>query len=213
MIAILFGWGMIGGFILPWSPSTDVAQVAHVFQAEYTRIRIGMIFLMIAAMVFIPFAAVLSQLLARVEGSAGVLAYSMLLGAAGNMVLTFYPAIWWLVAAFRPDRSPELIYLMNDMAWLQFIGGVTMYLAMPISMVVAAFSDDSPNPVFPRWSGFANAGLVVFTVPDQLLFFFQSGPFAWNGIFGFYVPVAAFTTFFLLNLWLARAAILREQTR
>jgi hypothetical protein len=47
-------------------------------------------------------------------------------------------------------------------------------------------------------------------VPDQLLFFFQSGPFSWNGIFGLWIPVVAFGGFFLLNFWVVRAAILRE---
>ena len=53
--------------------------------------------------------AVLAQSLARIEGGAGVLTYAALLGGAGTMVLTFYPAIWWLVAAFRPERSQDLV--------------------------------------------------------------------------------------------------------
>ena len=149
--------------------------------------------------------------ISRIEGGAGVLTYAFLLGAAGNMVLTFYPAIWWLVAAFRPDRGAELIYLMNDMAWLQFLGGITMYLAMPFSMAVAAFCDDSANPVFPRWSAFANFWLVVILVPDQLLFFFHNGVFAWNGLFGLYLPIVGFCGFFILSFFLLRSAILRDR--
>lgn len=212
MVTVFLGWAGIAGLLFPPTPPSDTAeQIAALFQTDFTRIRIGMVFVMISAMVMIPFAAVMSQFLSRIEGGAGVLTYSFLLGAAGNMVLTFYPAIFWLVAAFRPERAPELMYLMNDMAWLQFLGGVTMYLAMPFSVAVAAFCDNSPNPVFPRWAGFANIWTVVILVPDQLLFFFHKGPFAWNGLFGLWLPVAGFSAFWLLNFYCLRKAILRER--
>ena len=116
----------------------------------------------------------------------------VLLGGAGLMVLTFYPAIWWLVAAFRPERAPDLIHLLNDMGWLQFIGGVSMYDAMPLAMIIATLCDKSPNPVFPRWFAFYNIWTMVVVFPDMLLFFFHTGPFAWNGLFGFWLPLSGF---------------------
>lgn len=94
---------------------------------------------------------------------------------------------WGLIARFVvPPMSPmtpldELIYLMNDQSWLRFIGGVTMFLGLPIVCAIAAFADGRERPVFPRWFGYYNAWAVVLVIPDQLLFFFQAGPFAWNG--------------------------------
>lgn len=211
LVVLFIAWGPFAGFLPPTPPSATATEVGQLFQAGFTGIRIGMVGIMIAALVFIPFAAVTSQLLARVEGGPGVLTYSFLLGAAGNMCLTFYPAIWWLVAAFRPERAPELIYLMNDLAWLQFLGGVTLYLAMPFAMAVAAFCDTSANPIFPRWSGFVNIWLVVILIPDQLLFFFQKGAFAWNGLFGLYLPIVGFGGFFIVTFIVLRKAILRDR--
>ena len=210
LLTVFGGWGLCAGFLPPTPPSADAAEVAAIYASDLTRIRIGMVIVMFSALIFIPFVAVMSQYIARIEDGAGVLTYSFVLGGVGNMVLTFYPAIWWLVAAYRPDRAAELIYLMNDMAWLQFIGGVTMYLAIPLTVCVAAFVDDSPNPVFPRWAGYTNAWLAVMTIPDQLLFFFQAGPFSWNGVFGLWIPVGAFSGVFLVNFWVLRQAILRE---
>jgi hypothetical protein len=213
LICVFVGWALIPGFLLPpTSPSASANEIWALYQTDYTRIRIGMVVLMFGALVFIPFASVVSQFISRVEGGVGTLTYIFLLGAAGNMVLTFYPAIWWLTAAFRPERSPELIYLLNDTAWLQFLGGISMYLAMPIAITVAAFCDDSPNPVFPRWAGYANAWLAVIIVPDQLIFFFHQGPFAWNGIFGLWIPAVVFSGFFLVNFYVVRLAILRERS-
>jgi hypothetical protein len=128
------------------------------------------------------------------------------------MVLTFYPAVWWLTAAFRPERAAELIHLMNDMAWLQFLGGVSMFLAMPLSVFVASLCDKSANPLFPRWCGYANAWMALTILPDQLLFFFfKKGIFAWNGLFGIWIPVVVFSAFFIVNIIVMRQAILRDR--
>jgi len=211
-LALLFiGWGAVAGFLPPTDPTDTAAQVGHLYDTDHTRIRIGMLIVMLAALVFIPFAAVVAQFIARIEGGAGVLTYTFLLGAAGNMMLTFYPAIWWLTAAFRPERADELIYLMNDMAWLQFLGGVTVYLALPLTVMVASLCDRSEHPVFPRWCGYANGWMALIIIPDQLLFFFYDGPFAWNGLFGIWVPVVVFSGFFVVNVIALRQGILRER--
>lgn len=211
LAAVFGGWGLVAGFLPATPPSHNAEQIWALFQSDHTRIRIGMLIVMLAALIFIPFAATMAQFIARLEGGAGTLTFIFLLGGAGNMALTFYPSIWWLTAAFRPDRAPELIYLMNDMAWLQFLGGVTIYLAMPFAITVAAFCDRRPEPAFPRWCGYANAFLAIMILPDQLLFFFHKGPFAWNGIFGLWIPVVVFSGFFLVNFYVIRLAILRER--
>ncbi|MDB5968370.1 MAG: putative rane protein [Hydrocarboniphaga sp.] len=211
LAAVLGGWGLVAGF-LPATPPTHTAeQISALFQSDYVRIRIGMLIVMFAALIFIPFAAAMTHFIAQVERGAGMLTYTFLLGAAGNMALTFYPAIWWLVAAFRPDRSAELIYLMNDLAWLQFLGGVSLYLAMPLAVTAAALLDRRPEAPFPRWCGYANLWLTVMILPDQMLFFFHSGPFAWNGLFGLWIPVVVFSGFFLLNFYVLRQAIFRAR--
>jgi len=211
VVIVLLGFWAVAGFVPPPSPSTDIQLIAGVFRSDYTRIRIGMLLVMWSAVIFLPFAALISRLLARIEGSFGVLSGTALLGGAGNMVLTFYPAIWWLAAAYRPDRPPELVYAFNDWAWLQFIGGVSIYDALPLSVAVAAFCDASAKPVFPRWAGYFNLLVVALIVPDQLLFFFHGGPFAWSGLFGFWIPLVAFSSWFFVNFAFLRNAILRER--
>lgn len=212
LAAVLGGWALVAGFIPPHNPADSAEQIAAIFQEDTTRIRIGMLFVMLAALLMIPFAGVISQALARVEGGAGVLTYTALLGGVGNMVLTFYPAIWWLVAAYRPGRGVGHVYLMNDMAWLQLIGGVTMFLALPLSIALGAFVDNSTSPVFPRWAGYFNIWICVLIIPDQLLFFFHSGPFAWNGLFGLWLPVTSFAAWFVVTFVLLTRDIGRSAT-
>jgi hypothetical protein len=212
LVLLFIGWGATAGFLPPTHPLDDAGQIGHLYHADFTRIRIGMLIVMLAALVFVPFVAVMAQHISRIEGGPGVLTYTFVIGGVGNMMLTFYPAIWWLTAAFRPDRAHELIQLMNDLAWLQFLGGVTIYLAMPLAVMVASLADNSERPTFPRWCGYANGFVALAILPDQLLFFFKDGPFAWNGLFGVWLPIVWFCGFFLVNFFPLRQAILRERS-
>jgi hypothetical protein len=209
MVTILLGWWTVAGFVPPISPGASAHDVAMVFQNDYTRIRIGMIMVMFSALIFIPFAAAMCREMSRIEGGPGVLTFTCALGGVGNMVLSFYPAVWWLAGVFRPERAPDLMQLVNDLSWLQFIGGLSMYLAMPLSLVGALFLFGDTKG-FPRWSIYLSAWTVLLEIPGQLLFFFHSGPFAWNGLLGLYVPLAAFTIWFVTMFFVMRKSAIEE---
>jgi len=212
-IVLFTGWGLVAGMILPpWDPQDGPRQVAASYDGDIGRIRVGMLLLMLSALFAMTFTAAICDRLRALEGRTGILCWTCGLGGAGLMCLTFYPAIFWLVAAYRPDRSPELTQLINDLAWLQFIGGVTIFLALPIAVMVASFVDARPRPVFPRWFGYYSLWTMLLVIPDQLLFFFHSGPFAWNGLFGLWLPAASFGTwFFVMFAVLRRAEIADSQ--
>jgi len=116
LVALFISWGAIAGFLPPMAPSADAARIDAFYQGDYTRIRVAMLVVMLAALIFVPFAAVTSQFIARIEGTAGVLTYTFLLGAAGNMVLTFCPAIWSLVV--RQEHSTGVSALVRLCKWL-----------------------------------------------------------------------------------------------
>lgn len=196
---LLLGWAVIAGFLPPHRPSAGAAEIAAIYQGPVTHIRIGMIFLMLGAVFCIPFLSIVAQYVSRIEGKSGVLTYSVIAGGVCNVVLTFFPAIFWLVAAYRPERPPEIIYMLNDWAWLQLIGGATIFWPLQLGMCIAALCDRSPDPVFPRWAGWLALWMFFIILPDQLLFFFKTGPFAWNGLFGIWLPLASFGGWFLFT--------------
>jgi MFS family permease len=211
ILMLLLGWGLVAGFVPPLHPDAGPQEVAALYQADATRIRIGMVVVLFGALVFIPFAAILTRFIARIEGGMGVLTYTALLGSAGNMILTFYPAMTWLIAVYRPERDPEILSLMSDAGWLQFVGGATVLLGMPLAIGVAALMDRSPDPVFPRWAGYLQFWLILLIIPDQLLFFFRSGPLSWNGLFGLWIPVTSFAVWFVSTFYFLRRAVLKER--
>lgn len=135
----------------------------------------------------------------------------MTMAGYANAMLTFYPPLWWIANTWRStERSPDVIYLLNDIAWLQFIGGLALITPMFVVVAVVALTGTRPNPVFPRWVGYQSILTFMLFLPDQMLFFFKSGPFAWNGLLGFWIPLTVFCAWFVTIFCIIRRAVVQE---
>ena len=210
IVVLLVGWLAVGGFFPLHRPSAGADEIATFFRDHGIRIRLGMVIVMWGAALFIPFTATMADFVARFEGRNGPLTRMMTLAGYSNAMLTFYPPLWWIVNAYRAQqRSADLTYLLNDVAWLQFIGGVSLIMPMYGVVAVVALADTSENPVFPRWFGYQSIMTFLLLVPDQMLFFFKTGPFAWNGLFGFYLPFATFWVWFFVMTYTVRRSLHR----
>lgn len=64
LVAIFGGFGLVAGWLPPTPPTNSVAEIAAMYDADYMRIRIGMLLVMLSALVFIPFAATMAQYIA-----------------------------------------------------------------------------------------------------------------------------------------------------
>lgn len=204
-----FGWWLLPDWVPPVAPMADANAVTQEY-LNLNRIRVGMVICMFTAAIYLPFGAAITDQVSLVEGRFGILSIISACAVLGNAILTFYPPVWWLTAAFRPDRSAELIYLINDAAWLQFIGGITLFIPILLCIAVAAFNDKRENPPFPRWSGYFCLWVFVLILPGQLLFFFKTGPFAWDGLIAFWLALTVFTAWFLVTSFLLRKYYRRE---
>ncbi len=206
VVLLGIGFQLIAGYLPPHNPAATAIEVATIYQRDSIAIKMGMILCMFSAICYLPFSISIATELERIEGRLGMLSLSQLMGGMGTCVLTFYPAMWWLSAAYRVDRTPDLIMMLNDAAWLQFVGGLSMFMPCVLSIIAGSFADTRQHPVFPRWCAYFSIWLAIFVLPGQLVFFFYSGPFAWNGLFGFWLPVGA------LVVWLLTIAILLRQS-
>ena len=206
---LLVGWLFVAGFVPMHKPAAGAAEIAAIFRHDNIRIRIGMVIVMWAAMCMIPYGALIAHHVSRFEAPGRTLSYIFIMAAFANAMLTFYPPLWWIVASFRAEeRAAELTYLLNDIAWLQFLGGLSLVMPMFVVIPVLAFWDKSPQPVFPRWVGFFNLWLFVLVLPGQLMFFFYEGPFAWNGLIAIWIPLTIFSAWFLVTPYYLRKAAL-----
>jgi hypothetical protein len=210
-LSTLVGIIVLARFFPPPSPALPTDAVVALYQGNLTGIRAGMVCMMMGAGLFIPFTSLITHYLIRVEGRVGVISIMQIMGGYANMMLFFYPCLWWLTASFRMDRDPQLIQMLHDAAWLQYLGALAPFLFMLASVAIAAFVDDHERPVFPRWYGWFNLMAIMAFLPDQLVFFFKTGPFAWNGVFGWWIPLFDFFGWILVTFWLLRRAVLADR--
>jgi hypothetical protein len=209
-LLLVLGWWLVAGFVPPPKPSAGAEEIAKLFQDHTMNIRIGMIIIMFGAMFYMPWTAVLAQQISRIEGRIGMLTWCQVMAGTCNVLLTFYPPLLWLIISFRPERPVQLTYLLNDAAWLLFVGGLTPLLPAVIAIGAASFRKQKEPAIFPRWLGYFNFWCLLLFLPGQLMFFFKTGPFAWNGLLAFWLPISAFAVWFVVIFLVLKKAIYRE---
>ncbi len=206
---LLFGVGVIvfAGWLPPPGPSLEAAVVSELYATGTTSIRIGIALMALSVGPLVAFASLVSTEIQRIPGSSNTLAYAQLGCAAVVAVIVMICAVFWGLAAFRPERAPELTLLIHDLAWLSLLTTVSAPAVQPAVVGLAILGDSSAQPRYPRWSGFLNLWIAVLLVPGVMALFFKHGPFAWDGLFVFYIPFAVFGAWFLMMFYLMRTRL------
>ena len=210
--AILFtiGFWPLAHFMPPPSPTRGALEVAAMYQAHTNQIRLGLLVMMAASACILPFAAVITAQMKRMEDTPTVLSYLQLVSGGIGVVFFIVPCLLWSIAAFRPERDAELIHLMNDAGWLMFLMPFTTFIVQNFAIGLAILGDKSAQPVFPRWVAYLNFWVAVLFLPGGLLTFFKTGPFAWNGLFAFWVPFVVFFAWYVVMFMMLRKGIIAQ---
>jgi hypothetical protein len=145
----------------------------------------------------IPFLTLIVVQIGRMAHHTPVLKYAYLGCLTGGPTLLFVANLFWLLAAFRPERDPALTQLFNDIAWMTFTGQVGFLIAECVFLALAIYLDRQPSPVFPTWVAHFNLAIAVALAPAAFVAVALTGPIAWDGVLSFWVRNGA------IALWLA----------
>jgi hypothetical protein len=212
--AITFGifFVVVAGFLPPPLESASAADIAAFYDANRTAIRAGLIGAMFASSLLLPYFAVVSAEMRKIEGRNALLAPIQFGGAV--ILTAFFQIIclFWLLASFRPEVSPEIIRAFNDYGWLVWTMLIPTYSMQFVCMAIAGFIDSRPRPIWPRWAAYMNIWVAVIGAGGVLAVYFKSGPFSWNGIIGIWLPVALFVIGMTVNTWLLHKRAAYEAT-
>ena len=207
VVLFTIGFWFLAHYLPPPSPNAGAEEIAALYREHTGPIRLGM-FLMVACSALVaPFVAVISVQMQRLERGAGVLSYTQLAAGAVGILFLILPALLWTIAAFRPERDPNLILLLNDMGWIFFLMPFGTFSLQNLAIGLAVLGTDGAPHLFPRWAGYFNLWVAVLFVPGGLLTFFKTGPFAWDGLFVFWVPLVVFLLWYGAMFVLLRQAI------
>jgi hypothetical protein len=210
MVLFFLGFWVLAGFVPPPSPTDTPAQIAHFFAGNTTGIRVGMLVNMLGGALMLPWCASIAVQMKRIEGRHCPLTYIQLMCGACLVLELIFPCAVWQTAAFRPHASPESIQRLNDLAWLPFLGILSTAVVQGFAIGFAILKDRRPVPAFPRWAGYFNFWIVTMFFPAALIFFFKTGPFAWNGLLAFYLILVVFFAWVLVDSIVLIGAIRRQ---
>lgn len=198
LITYLLGLWVFSGFVpahLPLASATDISQI---YQANTNWIRLGMVFIMFAAAFYLPWTVTLSAFVKKMEGESNFLSHCQLIGGLASSMFFVLPALFWQVAAFRMERNPDIILMLNDVGWILTVSPVPPFLVQFIPIGFAILVDKNNPSLLPRWMGYVTLWACVLYSPAVLLYFFKTGPFAWNGLFSFWIPLSVFVVWMIV---------------
>ena len=213
----IFAWGgvvnwlmsfaglYIAGFLPIISPAASAEQIAALYRANGPlMIEIGSIVFLLASAPFVPFIAVLSTQIKRIEGDRRTFTYLQLAAGAASMTPLIVTPLPWCVAAFRP-HSPEIIQVLNDLGFITMLTATPAVGVQVLAVGLAILADKRPQPVFPRWVAHASFVCALGLQGGLLLVLTQTGPFAWDGVIAGLLPFIFFPWCILMTPLLLRA--------
>lgn len=207
----MVGFWAFAGFLPPPAPGMSPDALVAMFDANRTAIRIGLLIVSFAATLLAPFFGVITAQIKRIEGPTSPVAYAQLALAALLVIEFIFPLFFLQAAAFRPNRSAEAIQAYNDVAWLLFVGVVSTAVLQFVLIGIVALIDQREQPIFPRWFGYLTLWCAFAFSPGCLCVFFLDGPFAWRGLFCWWIPLSAFGVWFIAATVVLWKVIARQE--
>jgi hypothetical protein len=210
----VIGMIWIAAFLLfptytPMPPTLSAADVAAFYAdaANATRVQYAMIVFNWFEIGMVGLYATIALQMSRMSHGGGPLAWVYMAVTLGGACMFAAANCFWIVAAYRPDRAPEAIQLLNDLGWICFTVPTGFLIGQAVTLAFAVFLDDQADPVFPRWVGWLNSIAAILWVPAAFGALHLTGPLAWNGWLSFNLRIWTFAIYnaaMFVAVWNAR---------
>ena len=191
LVVLAVGMVPLAGLLPPPAANASAAEIVDLYTSRQSGMRAGLVLMMLAMGLLGPWVAAMSAQLRRIGERVTVLVYGQLATGTSFIPILLVPILVMIVASFRPERDPQIILALNDLAWIPFTIAFPTLAAQMAIIAMAIFADDREQ-VFPRWAAYFSLWCVVLLLPAVLIPFFKTGPFAWHGIFQFWLAAATF---------------------
>lgn len=201
---------VLAGYLPPPRADATPAEIAGFYRGGTFAIRLGLLIGLFGMAGWATLVSVVWVQLNRVEGPRPVMAsLQAVAGTACYVFLTLF-IVLLAAAAFRPERAPESTQLLHDIGWFMAFLAAVPFVLQALAAGVAILGDRSERPVYPRWLGYVGVWVAVLLAPGDVLLFFHTGPFAYDGIISFWIPLLAFGGWMALLSWGALQAARAE---
>jgi hypothetical protein len=210
VLIIYIGSFMMPGWLPPPSPSLSPEEFAQMFTPDNYVLRIGVLLMCLFCPLVVAFAAVIATQLKRIEGTHQVMANLQYVSQAAGLCLFLVPGFIWLAISYRAGTNPEIIVVLNDLAWFMFLAGSGPTILQWLCVGLAVIGDKSADPIYPRWFAFLNFWLALGATAGMAIPFVKTGPFAYSGLFGFWAVASVFCIWVSSAYWCTLKAVKKQ---
>jgi hypothetical protein len=186
-------WWRLFHMMPPPTAKWSADEIARFYVEHGSDIKLGATIAGWTSGFMVPIAVVVAIQISRHEKGRPVWAATALAGGTLMSIPLVLPPIFWGTAAFTPTRAPEITAIMHELAMLTFVTTDQYYIFMWVAIAVIGLIPSAVrHSPFPRWFGYYTAWTALMFETGAVAFMTRSGPFAWNGLLAFWLPVVTF---------------------
>lgn len=199
--ALAIGLLPLGKIVPPPPPSFGPEAISEFYIANSFGIRLAGMLLLIGATFLIPLYVAISAAMLKMTPRSPVFAAIQPISGTLTILPVFYAGIFFAASSLRPERANEIIQYNSDIAWFLMIMPAPSIIPQVLVIGLAILRDKSPEPVFPRWIAYLGFWTAIILQPGVLVPLFLNGPFAWNGLLAFWIPLPVYFLWNIVMLW------------
>lgn len=195
VVTVFLGLFVLAGFFPPPSPGLTGADVADVWQDHQRLKQTGMIVCFMGGCLYATYSLAIGYLLRRCTDDAIMPITQSVLGIFGTVYFSFNFLIL-AVAGFRPGGPEETTQTLHDLGFILTFSPAAPFFLQYAAIALIILQIPDIKPLVPRWVAYVNLWVAIGLIPPSFIPLFDSGPLAWNGLLGFYIPVVVFGVWF-----------------
>jgi len=203
-LALWPAWG-----VFPPPPATfTAAEMAEKFRDNSLGMIVGGILMSFGLSLLFVFLGGLVDCLRKMEGRSSALTDAVVMISPFVYFTVMVTTVFFITAGFHPDTSNEMFRFIADVGFLMMVFPAAPGFVMFVVTGLIILGDVNAEPIFPRWVGYLSVWTGILSLPGFACALLKTGPFAWNGILAFWLPVVVFGIILMVIMW----AMLRART-
>lgn len=200
IVMSLVGLGFLIGYLDPPNPALSAETFILRAQENQLSMLLGVTVLNVFWSFWVIWGTPFAIYIRRMERSP-LLTWAWIGLTAVLSALIIMIPMSFAVMVFRVD-NPAIVQAFNDLAMFLIVYSVPVFAIWMFVLGFAILRDTSTTPSLPRWSGYYTLFGGFLMAPGCLVVFFKAGPFAYNGLLGYWLVVLDFF------LWMAIISVL-----
>jgi hypothetical protein len=210
VVMVFFGLFVMAGFFPPPSPHRTGAEMAHIWQHHSSLKMAGLILCFCGGTLYLTFTLAIGYLLRRCTDDVIMPITQTALGVFGTVYFSFNFLIL-ATAGFRPYLSADSTQTLHDLGFIMTFSPAAPFFLQYTAIAMTVFQIPDAKPLIPRWVAYFNIWVAIGLVPPSFIPLFKSGPLAWNGLLGFYIPVVVFGAWYVVMFTMLRRLLPRKE--